>query len=258
MKKLSQRTLVRMMEVLEGCSGRVNMSRFLYEHNFPDWFVIHAASYYQFDWQGIVMTLRNTRFFYPTTTYSWDSILGQPLSHSEAEALGEYLIQRLAAVATTLQNGEAVARSLEMDGFQVNQDRLSLAPSEGPVSEQEEEDRFAMLVRASGLPRAETILKHAKDAQALYVDGKDHPSLNESRNFLQALIDDLGTETDHHGGHAVGLPSGTANRIGYLRQVGFLTADEETAFCSAWGALSAGSHPGVPAREEARIGLILA
>ncbi len=259
MKKPSQRTMVRVMEVLEGHGGKVNMSRFLYEHEFEDWFVIHAESYYYFDWQRILMALRNTQFFYPSTTYfSSNSILGKPLSRSDAEVLGECLIQRLAALATTFQNGETVARSLEIDGFQVNQEKLSLVPLEGPVSEQEEEDRFAALVRASGLPRAETILKHARDAQTLYIDRKDHPALNESRNFLQALIDDISIETDRHGGHGLGLPGATANRIGYLRQVGFLTADEETAFCSAWGTLSAGSHPGVPAREEARIGLILA
>ena len=47
-------------------------------------------------------------------------------------------------------------------------------------------------------------------------------------------------------------------RIEYLKNVGFLTADEEAAYRAAWGALSAGAHPGVPARDEARIGLILA
>jgi hypothetical protein len=42
----------------------------------------------------------------------------------------------------------------------------------------------------------------------------------------------------------------------YLRKFGFFTFDEENSFRSAWGALSAGSHPGVPARDEARIGLV--
>ena len=50
----------------------------------------------------------------------------------------------------------------------------------------------------------------------------------------------------------------TANRIDYLESVGFLTADEKAAYRSGWGTLSAGSHPGVPEREQARIGLILA
>jgi hypothetical protein len=36
----------------------------------------------------------------------------------EAAATGEWLLQRLAALASTLPEGEAVARSLELDGFQ--------------------------------------------------------------------------------------------------------------------------------------------
>jgi hypothetical protein len=48
-----------------------------------------------------------------------------------------------------------------------------------------------------------------------------------------------------------------ANRLQYLQDVGFFTSDEKTAFGAAWGFLSAGSHPGIPSRDEARIGLIL-
>jgi hypothetical protein len=68
----------------------------------------------------------------------------------------------------------------------------------------------------------------------------------------------MSSETEKSGAHSAKLPGGTANRIVYLREVGFLTPDEEAAIKSAWGALSAGSHPGVPERDEARIGLILA
>jgi hypothetical protein len=40
--------------------------------------------------------------------------------------------------------------------------------------------------------------------------------------------------------------------------VGFFTADEKSSLLSGWGSLSAGSHPGVPEREQARIGLVVA
>ncbi|MGH9437508.1 MAG: hypothetical protein ACRD22_06320 [Terriglobia bacterium] len=97
------------------------------------------------------------------------------------------------------------------------------------------------------------------DARNEYIAGNNHPSLNESRSFIQALIDDIAVETERPGGHKPGIPSGTANRIAYLRQVGFFTSDEEkSAFGSAWGMLCAGSHPGVPAKHMARIGLVLA
>jgi hypothetical protein len=87
---------------------------------------------------------------------------------------------------------------------------------------------------------------------------KDHPSLNESRNLVQALIDGISTDTDAHGNHSWGLPGPTKGRIEYLTKVGFIEPDLEAALKSGWGTLSAGSHPGVPDREQARIGLILA
>jgi hypothetical protein len=96
------------------------------------------------------------------------------------------------------------------------------------------------------------------DANSLYTNGNYHPSLNESRSLIQALIDGISIETDKSGNHSTGLPGGTANRIDYLFNVGFLAADEKTALNSGWGSLSAGSHPGVPEPEQARIGLILA
>ena len=258
MKKPSQNTLVRMMQALTTIPVQ-DCFQFLYQHDFPDWFATHAKSQYRFDWQSILVGLRNGSFFFPSHSYfSHNSITGQYLSQEDAKKLGERLIQRLAALAATLPDGEPVRNSLQLDGFQVNEENLELVPLEGPVSAQAEEDSLVVLVRGSGIANPQTVLQHIMDAHDLFLGGKYHPSLNESRNILQALIDDTSTETDRMGGYSVGLPGGTGNRIRYLGQVGFLTPDEEAAFRSAWGALSAGSHPGVPAREEARIGLILA
>ena len=157
-----------------------------------------------------------------------------------------------------LSESESLLRSLQWDGFDVNRDKLLLVPLEGPVTAQEKEDRLTGLVKKSGIASGATILKHVTDAQSLYADGKDHASLNESRSLIQALIDGISTETDAHGTHSTKLPGGTSNRIEFLTEVGFFTPDEQAAFNSAWGSLSAGSHPGVPEREQARIGLVLA
>jgi hypothetical protein len=126
------------------------------------------------------------------------------------------------------------------------------------VSAREEEDRLTGLVKTSGVPEVPVVLKHIADANSRYTSGKYHPSLNESRNLVQALIDGISIETDKHGDRSRGLPGGTANRIDYLFNVEFLTADEKAALNSGWGSLSAGSHPGVPEREKARSGLVLA
>lgn len=252
-----------MMEAL-GAARNDFRARLLYGHNFPDWFVTHAEGhYYLFDWDRILRDLRNRRFFYPGDFADCShNITGKYLDEQAADDLGEFLVQRLAALVATLlvrgPYGEAVRRELDLNGFQVDGRHLSLVPLEGPVSETEEEELLTGLIRQSVFPSDPTILRHLADARSNYSTGNDHGCLNESRSFVQALLDDITTETGRLGGHAIAVPGGTKNRLEYLRKVGFFTADEESAFGSAWGTLSAGSHPGVPTRQEARIGLILA
>lgn len=168
------------------------------------------------------------------------------------------LVQRLAALLTTLPKGETVRRALELDGFAVNVSKLELISLEGPVSHNEEEDRVTTLVKGGKLPSETVILEHLRLARQHYENGADHSCIGEARNFLQALIDDVGCETSASGRHAVGWPGGTANRIEYLNKVGFFTKDEAAAISAGWGSLSAGNHPGIPARHEAHIALILA
>jgi hypothetical protein len=235
-----------------------DFAELLYENDFPDWFVIHADSHYRWNWKEALFDLRNTAFFFPSESILGDSIVGEYLSEGRARLLSEALMQKLAALATTLPTGEGVLRSLQLDGFGVNKERLTLVSIEGPMSPQQEETRLTALVKSSGIPNDHVILKHIEDAQSLYADGKDHPSLNESRNLLQVLIDNISVETGSHGKHTSKVPGGTSNRIDYLKNVNFFTAEEQSSFLSAWGTLSAGSHPGVPEREQARIGLILA
>ena len=266
-KRLSQKTLVAMMRALRdhGTAAHEleelpNMGKLLYENDFPDWFVTHSRSQYSFDWAQILPAVRNNQFFFPHTYFGGPgtNITGQQyLSKEDASVMGETLLQRLAALATMLPEGEEVARSLELDGFQVDEKNLRLVPLDSVTSESEEEDRVASLIDRSGLGNSAVILRHIRDARDLFLQQKDHPSIGEARNFVQALIDGISSETSAHGGHSVGYPGGTAKRLNYLEQVGFFTTDEKTAIGSAWGFLSAGTHPGIPSRDEARIALIL-
>lgn len=221
---------------------------------------MHAASHYHFDWDRILRQLRSGNFFFPDNPYAYpgQSITGEYLSDSGADELGEAFIQQLAALAASLDLGNTMANALHLEGLTVDRDNLRMIPLENPVSATEEEDGLTALVKRTGITDAVTVLKHIADANSLYVGQKYHPSLNESRSLMQCLIDNIGDDTHKSGAHSNGFPGGTANRIKYLLDVGFFTPDETSAFSSAWGALSAGSHPGVPAREEARIGLILA
>jgi hypothetical protein len=264
--QLSQRTLVRLIELLEvqaACPSDLDVGfdyyRWLYENDFDDWFVTHAQSYYGFEWKNIVIDLRNGQFFFSGN--SWfnggaGSILGRYLSQSEAILLGKKNLERLVALSTTLGDSESLKRSLEIDGLEVDVKQLILRDMTGPISVAAEQSRVGEL--AKPLSQPEIVLAHSESAAKLFISGEFHPSINESRNFLQELVDQISNATDKSHVHNIALPGGTANRIEYLKKVGFLTSDEEAAFKAAWGMLSAGSHPGIPLREEARIGLVLA
>lgn len=266
-KQISQRTLVSVMRALRehGTAAHEleeppDLGELLYENDFPDWFVTHSRSQYGFDWAQILPAVRNTQFFFPHTYFGGPgtNITGRSyLSKEDALVLGETLLEHLAALAATLPTGEAVERSLELDGFQIDRKNLRLVPLDSVTSEKEEEERVVSFVNQSGLRNSSVVLTHLRDARELFLQQKDHPSIGEARNFVQALLDGISDETNSHGGHSVGYPVGTANRLNYLEQVGFFTADEKTAVGAAWGFLSAGNHPGIPSRDEARIALIL-
>jgi hypothetical protein len=267
-KSISQKTIVELMCALRELSGNtlgsevpVNYTKLLYARDFPAWFVTQAENYYHWNWQRILFELRDGRFFFTQGSHPSDShtITGGCLSEAEAMRWGELFIQRLAALAaqTTLPTGESVLRSLQLDGFAVDCEKLRLVPLEGPVSAREEEGTLAHLVQESGIPDIPTVLKHVTDAHFLYLDGKYYSSLNASRSLIQALIDAISVEIDKHRTFSTKLPEGTTNRIDYLTEINFLTADERAALNSAWVSLCAGSHPGVPEREQSRIGLVL-
>jgi hypothetical protein len=270
--RVSPKTIANVKRVFDGLAGRVSDFRdLLYEHNFPEWFIQQVYVYAR-NWMDILWALRNGRFFYPSSNMfaeDMETILPEELSDANLTELGEFFIQKLAAFAfvyldqlpstyTDVNLRKTLPRALELDGFAVDTEKVELVPLEGPVSAKEEEDRLTSLVKNSGLPQSRVILKHIQDASSLYTEANDHPSLNESRSLIQSLIDGISTETDKHGKHSTKLPGPMKDRIEYLTKVGFLVPDEEAALKAGWASLSAGSHPGVPEREQARIGLILA
>jgi len=137
-KKVSQKTIVALMHALQEYmpprtswdSSSPDYTQLLYERGFPDWFVNYAGSnWYSWNWQKILTTMRNGNFFFIPNTHMRKSITGHPLSPSDARKLGERLIERLAAFGTTLPTGNALLRSLQLDGFEVNRAKLALVPS---------------------------------------------------------------------------------------------------------------------------------
>ena len=136
-KAVSQKTIVELMRALReyrpprtDLEAPANYIELLYANDFPDWFVSHADYFYAWNWRKILMDMRTGRFFFLSTySSSVNIVTGEKyLSEDSAKALGESLIQRLAAFATTLPTGESVLRSLQLDGFDVNWEKLALVP----------------------------------------------------------------------------------------------------------------------------------
>ena len=46
-----------------------DIGELLYEHDYPDWFVTHARSHYDWDWSRILPAVRNTEFFFLQTYF---------------------------------------------------------------------------------------------------------------------------------------------------------------------------------------------
>jgi hypothetical protein len=174
MKTVSQKAIVEMKRVFGSLSNHyLSYGDLLYERDFQDWFVIHAQSY-SWDWTAILIELRRGTFFFNVdiTGFQQCIVSSRPLlTLDEARVLGEGYIQKLAAFATTLPESEALQRSLQLDGFDIDKERLRLMPLEGAVSARQEEDNLTRLVKATGLPNVATILKHIEDSHSLYAEG---------------------------------------------------------------------------------------
>ena len=249
-----------------GSATRKYWSRILFENDVPEWVITHAAEDHYLNWDSIIKAIATRTFFRskhgmltPTLNMSADQLCN----------LADEILNKVAAIVVVGEFGpkgpvrgglktEPLIRSLEHDGYSVDTKNVRLIPIEGHVSHEEEESRLETLLSQSGLPNIHIAKKHLTDAAEQYVDGtKDHSSLGESRTLLQSLIDVISGQIQNTGKSAAGLPAGTANRLDYLEKNGLLTADEKAAFGAAWGFLSAGNHPGLPPREQARIGLLL-
>jgi hypothetical protein len=192
-RRLSQRALKAIWEAFGHVAYDLLPDK-LYECGFPDWL---KTAVEQDPLDAVIIHLRNGSFFFPQGTeyIRTESITGRKLTPADAQCFAESLIQGLAALATVIapdgQWLEVLRRQLELEGFQVDKDHLRLVDSEGPVSEVEEEERLTALVRNAAMPNEAVILAHLANARAEFIAGKEHPCLNESRNFLQALIDDV-------------------------------------------------------------------
>ena len=216
----------------------------LFEHGFPDWlrdFVLDRSM----NWSVIITEL----------------FAGRAVSRDHRYDVGEFLCHQMLPRLTVMAFAEskdrsirdAILRSLQLDGFDVNNEQLRRI--DGPVSIEEEKSRLLAFLKASKLGRQDVVAKHIKEAEDLFGQGKYHPAIGEARSALQAIVEETVTLVEGKSGRKSG--SGFKNQIEFLERESFLSADDVGAFLAAWGFLCSGNHPGLSSEEQGRIGTVL-
>ncbi len=237
MPDLSQRTLAQVMKVLESLTPedadtyplrQQFWQQMLFKWDFPAWLIDHATG----------------------TSHNWIRIIRDLFAGQVdvPQILQESMLRRLAAMAITesedTEEARQLRRSLQLDGFDVSDGKT--VPIEGPISVTEEKSRLLANLAASSLPRKDIIAKHLKDAENLFSEGKMHPAMGQARSAFEAGVEDTVSLVEINTKRKAG--SGLKNQLQFLSNEGFISADEEQAFLSAWGFLSAGAHPGPSTR----------
>jgi len=200
----------------------------LFKWDFPAWLIDHATG----------------------TSHNWIRIIRDLFAGQVdvPQILQESMLRRLAAMAITesedTEEARQLRRSLQLDGFDVSDGKT--VPIEGPISVTEEKSRLLANLAASSLPRKDIIAKHLKDAENLFSEGKMHPAMGQARSAFEAGVEDTVSLVEINTKRKAG--SGLKNQLQFLSNEGFISADEEQAFLSAWGFLSAGAHPGPSTR----------
>jgi hypothetical protein len=120
---------------------------------------------------------------------------------------------------------------LQLDGFDVSDGKT--VPIEGPIRVTEEKSRLLVNLAASSFARKELIAKHLKDAEDLFSEGKMHPAMGQARSAFEAAVEDTVSLVEINTKRKAG--SGLRNQIQFLTKEGFMVADDEQAFLSAWG-----------------------
>lgn len=252
MPKLSQRTLGKIIVALntllpQWADTYPEIHKFwrtkLFEWGFPPWLIDLTAGKGA-DWSRVIPEL------FAGNVKTRDHYL-------VGEALCDQMLRNLTVMAYSESQDRSIKEdirlSLQLDGFEVGGGGLQSI--DGFVSIEQEKSRLLSYLKSSKLGRQDVIAKHITDAEELFNHGKNHPAIGEARSALQAMLEETVAVLESR----VGKKSGgtVKDKINFLAQEGLFSADEQQAYFSAWGFLSAGNHPGLSSEEEGRIGTIL-
>lgn len=154
---------------------------------------------------------------------------------------------------------EALRSALASDGWRF--DGVNLVEiRKATIDEPKEISLVEKLIHNSEHDRTDVLLHHFENGQRLYEDGKYHPCVGEWRSFLEELMRGIWRLTRSKRsefGTFAERPS-ISDLFNFLKRAGFFDADEEQAYRSSYGFLSAGGHPGIGEKDDAYLSQILA
>jgi hypothetical protein len=214
---------------------------------------------YEFHWsfRDILPALNDGSFFCKNgATPSWAKDAGQRALQDFAATLCALLEKR---PDFRRSDTDFYFQFLLDDGFQFVGTRL-IETNQDIVPEAEEISAVEALIRASLHDERETLLAHFHAGVTQFDSGSYHSSVAEWRCFLEEVLRGIWrltrarrTEFSNYADHPT-----LKDLFTFLERSNFLNKDEQLAFSSAWGFLSAGGHPGITAKDDAHLSKMLA
>lgn len=162
-------------------------------------------------------------------------------------------------LSVAFEQKRALESTLEADGYRFDGSHL-LETRKSTINEPREVTLVEKLIRDSAHDRIDILLHHFQNGQKLFEEGKYHPCTGEWRSFLEEMLRGIWRLTRQCRQEFVkysATPSMTDLFL-YLKKSAFFDGDEEQAFRSSYGFLSAGGHPGISEKDEAYLAQILA
>ena len=249
------------------CFKRDELYEFLYEEDYEAWFLNLIKGMHEYNHTRelleFVMSLHTGESVTSATkNWTWEERkkLGQRYLKDIAEDIIKLFenkpIEPYSSDKQVKEIIKSIKAQLELDGY-IYRDGMLLYSESSVIDEQEEQGYLESLVDKLSLADKEVIKHHITLAEEHYVSGKWGDSISNSRNFLEAILQQTANALNKKKYGAV-LPVKTFERPvlvrDYLESEKLIETKEKEAVAKVYGLLSdTGSHPNIAEKDQARL-----
>jgi len=166
------------------------------------------------------------------------------------------LSERLEQTKEAAQLLDVMKSQLELDGYVYRNGKLYESET-SVMDDQAEHSYLESLVNNLNLHNTQVIKHHLKLSEEHYVNGKWGDSISNSRNFLEAVLQQTAAVLNKKK-YAADLPSNIYEKPfavrDYLEREHLIETKEKEAIAKVYGLLSdTGSHPNIAEKDQARL-----